>query len=276
MDPSTMDWTQFTQWNNTSFQWAYGITPLTNWQVIAITWVVYLSCTFIGNYVYTKTDIQPSKTMRSLRGAHNMFLCLWSLLMCAGITYDSFFIVKEGGWKPLFCTTGEQEFTGRIYYWSFLYFISKFYELLDTAFIVANKKTPSFLHVYHHTIVVLMVWIWMQSRMQYHVVGVFANTFVHVIMYYYYYLISNGIKPWWKMYITAIQITQFVASFVLSVPYLYYVYNEEGGCDGFYGFVFSAVVNFTFLVQFIQLYLANAKAKKLAKQNQEKETKKGK
>lgn len=36
-----------------------------------------------------------------------------------------------------------------------------------------------------------------------------TNTAVHVVMYLYYFLRTQGVEPWWKRYITMFQIVQF-------------------------------------------------------------------
>ncbi|KAL3200657.1 hypothetical protein MRX96_012938 [Rhipicephalus microplus] len=52
------------------------------------------------------------------------------------------------------------------------------------------------------------------------------NTFVHVVMYTYYFLSSIGPKAqkylWWKRYLTQLQITQFIVAMVHgSIPLFY-------------------------------------------------------
>jgi hypothetical protein len=41
-------------------------------------------------------------------------------------------------------------------------------------------------------------------------VPILLNTFVHIVMYYYYLLVIFGYKPWWKMHLTDLQLVQFV------------------------------------------------------------------
>jgi len=79
-----------------------------------------------------------------------------------------------------------------------------------------------------------------------------ANTLIHVFMYYYYYAASIGQSVWFKKYITTGQIIQFIFSFLVSTPYVYY--HMQGECSGFNAFVFSMFVNGSFLVLFIRFY----------------------
>ena len=110
--------------------------------------------------------------------------------------------------------------TGRTmaHIWSFyLYWLTKFLDLLDTVFFVLRKKYSqiSTLHLYHHTIVPILGWMYLWHRYGSPAISLFAllNSAVHVIMYSYYALAAFGptIQKylWWKRYITQIQLLQF-------------------------------------------------------------------
>jgi len=104
--------------------------------------------------------------------------------------------------------------------WSFyLYYITKFVDLLDTVFFVLRKKYSQIttLHLYHHTVVPILGWmtIWYRFNVPSITLFAFLNSFVHVVMYSYYALSALGpsLHPylWWKKYITQLQLLQFCA-----------------------------------------------------------------
>ncbi|KAK9738401.1 GNS1/SUR4 family [Popillia japonica] len=97
------------------------------------------------------------------------------------------------------------------------YFFSKIIELLDTVFFVLRKKQSqvTFLHVYHHSIMVLFTWGYLKFLPSEQGIFIgFLNSFVHIIMYTYYLLSALGPRYqkylWWKKYMTWIQLTQFL------------------------------------------------------------------
>lgn len=97
------------------------------------------------------------------------------------------------------------------------YYISKFTEFFDTFFFVLRKKNDhiSTLHVIHHGVMPMSVWFGVKFTPGGHssFFG-FLNTFVHIIMYSYYFLAALGPQYqkylWWKRYLTALQMVQFV------------------------------------------------------------------
>lgn len=94
------------------------------------------------------------------------------------------------------------------------------------------------------------------------------------LQYYYYFvagLVGKGYRPWWRVYITTFQLTQFVSVFVnifvwyyislenpkfnLSWPFLTY---DSSKCSGDVWVVnFSQSVNVSFLFLFGQFFVAN-------------------
>ena len=113
---------------------------------------------------------------------------------------------------------------------SYLFYLSKYYELLDTIFLVLKKvmkkntllpltfekKPLDFLHCYHHAIVPFSAWLgfqgWYMPIMWFdhsyvcpaltrHSLrtGCLFNSAVHVVMYFYYMMATLGKTVWWKV-----------------------------------------------------------------------------
>ncbi|KAH8260938.1 hypothetical protein KR044_000899 [Drosophila immigrans] len=128
---------------------------------------------------------------------------------------------------------------------TYLYFINKIVDLLDTIFFVLRKsnKQITFLHVYHHVLMVSVVYMVMRfygTGSQFTILGT-LNTFVHTVMYFYYFISAKypNMKSslWWKKYITILQIVQFAICFAQSVFML----------------LFNRTCKFPIILQFVQL-----------------------
>jgi fatty acid elongase 3 len=107
-------------------------------------------------------------------------------------------IYNKLGWVGLYITKPHQ--LDGIFHWAlYVFYLSKFYELIDTMILALKKKTIIFLHWYHHAIVVLSVWSWMEARFAVCMFAMLLNTFVHIWMYWYYFATSLGWKVWYKV-----------------------------------------------------------------------------
>lgn len=137
------------------------------------------------------------------------------------------------------------------------YFMVRILDFADTLFFLLRKKFNhiSFLHVVHHTLVVWNGWLFITFGSDGQgILGVCINSFIHIVMYTYYFLAALGPSVqkylWWKRYITRMQIVQF-AAFIgfVSVPLF-----KDCGYPRF--LVYLAISQcFFFLVLFINFYL---------------------
>ncbi|KAI8907732.1 ELO family [Powellomyces hirtus] len=240
-------WSQL--WSPKDFTWVYGVTPFTSRNTIITAWALYFSTILIlKRYMRDRAAF----TLRKATALHNLFLCLTSFFIFAGVIRYTHARAQTRGIDEVFCTTDTTSLSGPLTWFLYIYYLSKFYELLDTVILVLKKKPVIFLHWYHHAIVIVMVWSWLQYGIVFSVLGTIANAGVHVFMYYYYFRTSLGGKVWFKRYLTGLQIVQFSASFILSIPYVYYHLTK--GCGGGPAFIFSMAVNASFLVLFINFY----------------------
>ncbi|XP_038572040.1 elongation of very long chain fatty acids protein 4-like [Micropterus salmoides] len=97
------------------------------------------------------------------------------------------------------------------------FFFSKVIELSDTIFFILRKKSSqvTFLHVYHHGTMIFNWWAGVKyvAGGDSYFVGM-INSFVHVVMYFYYGLAAIGPHMqkylWWKRYLTSLQLLQFL------------------------------------------------------------------
>jgi len=98
-----------------------------------------------------------------------------------------------------------------------------------------------------------------------------VNSFVHTVMYSYYFLASFGHRPWWGKYVTRLQITQMVIGICASTGWAYFYYLTDQECSlwsphlkhyGIEGlsientiFIASLLLYASYFILFLNLYL---------------------
>lgn len=140
----------------------------------------------------------------------------------------------------------------------YCYFLLKLTDFMDTIFFVLRKKSNqiSFLHLYHHIVIALFTYVGVRFVPGGHpILLVILNSFVHAIMYSYYFLssINPEVKKsvWWKKYITQVQLVQF---FILVIHFgLPLIFVKD--CDYPKSLLFCGVTqNLFMLVLFSDFY----------------------
>ncbi|KAG5509402.1 hypothetical protein JKF63_06712 [Porcisia hertigi] len=178
--------------------------------------------------------------------------------------------IQKNGLRSTVCDyRDELVYTSPCGFWSAMFVLSKIPELVDTFWlIVQKKKTPPFLHWYHHVSVLLFAWS--SYAVGSSTMSAFAtmNIFVHSIMYLYFALCACGIKKVLRPIaplITSLQILQMVGgttltfySYAVNMPF----YNA--GVEDIHKLPcavsksaarFGALMYLSYLYLFCQLYI---------------------
>jgi len=202
--------------------------------------------------------------LKMVVAVHNFFLSVLSCLMAVGIATNVYQIweTSKDAWNDLLCDTNKRLEDTRFNFWAYIFFLSKFYELFDTIIIVLKKRPLIFLHVYHHIITMVLVYVMMDEMVAVRWLPSLANCIVHIPMYYYYGMSALGINLWWKKYITKLQISQFVIDVVAMNSGAYYFLNGIPCSSSVGAWLFGLVVIGSFLVLFINFYKKTYNEKK--------------
>ena len=206
---------------------------------------------------------------KNLQAVHNLILSVGSLAMMLGTLRElfirgaaesadgafgraTFFFCEPLGMKP----------EGALYYWSYLYYLSKYYELIDTVLQLCKGRPPPhfFLHVYHHAVVLFMAWSWLEYVQTLQFGGLVFNTAVHVLMYYYYFRRVLGLPTPWKRFVTQFQIIQFGTSLLCFFATMKLILLDGAECSGTQAMIFNLVFNMTLLYQFFGVLTKGSKA----------------
>ncbi|KAH8783331.1 GNS1/SUR4 family protein [Diaporthe sp. PMI_573] len=111
-------------------------------------------------------------------------------------------------------------------FYGWIFYLSKFYEVLDTLIILAKGKQSSVLQTYHHAGAMMCMWAGMRYMSPPIWMFVFVNSGIHAMMYTYYTLSAFSIRVpvFIKRTLTSLQITQFLigASYAMIHSFVSY------------------------------------------------------
>ena len=160
-----------------------------------------------------------SLVFRSLVGLHNLALAVFSGI-CA---WNSWRIVLqhgvERGFMAVYCDTDGSLWHNGLGAWAVIFYLSKYYEFVDTWILVLKGKPASFLQVYHHTGIAFIMWAAVASQSAWLLFVVLLNAFIHTLMYTYFFI--KTISPTTEIpaarYLTKAQIGQFLVGITCTL-----------------------------------------------------------
>uniref|UniRef100_A0A7S2V7P8 Elongation of fatty acids protein n=1 Tax=Entomoneis paludosa TaxID=265537 RepID=A0A7S2V7P8_9STRA len=155
---------------------------------------------------------------------HNLALALFSAI----VAYNSWPIVAghwmDRGFMDTYCDNNgvlwqESGFGA----WVVIFYLSKYYEFVDSWVLVLKGKKPSFLQVYHHTGICFCMWAGTLSQGSWLIYVVLFNSVIHTLMYTYFFI--KTINPQAEIkaakYLTTAQIGQFFTGIGCSCSILF-------------------------------------------------------
>jgi len=193
--------------------------PLMNpFHVVLIT-LTYLYVIFLGLILIRFIRLSRFNFLTiPIQFFYNLFLVVMSFWIGAEAFYQAF-VVNDFGFvgNPINTANPKHLAVARVM-WAF--YASKVIEMADTLFMVLrdSRRQISFLHVFHHSSIFFIWWF-----VIYYgpggdgIYSVIINSFIHVVMYFYYMCATAGISlgPI-KNLITITQMSQFVFLMVHS------------------------------------------------------------
>jgi elongation of very long chain fatty acids protein 6 len=192
----------------------------------------YLALVFYGRELMANRE--PYK-FKLLFTSWNFILAVFSILGCVHTMPTLLEHLSTKGLYYTVCTNPDEwYFNGSAGFWTAAFILSKIPELMDTVFLVFQKKPVIFLHWYHHATVMLYCWHAYTNTVGPGIWFAAMNYFVHSIMYSYYFLMNLSnftrllVRPIAKT-ITTLQLLQMIVGMTMTVLAFIWV-NSDGSC----------------------------------------------
>ncbi|KAK9162198.1 hypothetical protein Syun_003100 [Stephania yunnanensis] len=192
-----------------TFEWRSGRTWGASPLFLATTLFAYVSITTTLRYFIVKSTAQNPSTspntsppsvlriisavLRIISAVHSLLLVLISLTMALGCALSTITQAPDVRW--IFCfPANHTPPRGPVFFWAYVFYLSKILEFGDTALILLSNsiRRLTFLHVYHHTVVLIMCYVWLEAAQSLVPVALVTNAAVHVVMYLYYAVCALG------------------------------------------------------------------------------------
>jgi hypothetical protein len=239
-------------------------------QFISATWpmlplsvsIMYLLFVIVAPHLMEQ---RKSFQLKKSVAVWNFLLTVFSCCGMVRVVPCLFYLLKTSTFHDTICLDPEYLDKGAVGLWSMLFVFSKMAELLDTVFLVLNKKKLVFLHWYHHLTVLLLSWHAYLSRSPISIYAMSMNYSIHSPMYGYYFLRSIGKWPRWlsPQFITVAQISQMIVGSGVCMVGIFYKLQDPQCHAPMSNIVFATFIYWTYLFLFVQFFFRRFEKKKI-------------
>ncbi|SAM08319.1 hypothetical protein [Absidia glauca] len=214
-----------------------------NWKTPFATALIYAISVHMLNPSAAQAKVSRVKAKKQLNGKlsksgpllttlillHNLFLAAYSVLTFVVMVPALHKLFHRGqSLHDAYCDNDGFFWNHALGYWGYLFYLSKYYELLDTVIILLKGHHCSLLQIFHHAGAIITMWAGIRYSAHPTWIVVVYNSLIHVVMYTYFLLTSVGFHVPGKQYITSMQISQLVVGMATAAPYIFKEQCFEG------------------------------------------------
>ncbi|KAI7858747.1 fatty acid elongase [Circinella umbellata] len=230
-----------------------------NWRTPVAGIFMYLTIVYLWTIRVLKKQKQidgskkTSTSSKTSSGVMTFFVLLHNLTLAiySGLTfYKMATALHRTRIRDDVCDLDEYFWNDALGYWGYFFYLSKFYEFIDTFIILLKGRKPSLLQEYHHAGAIITMWAGIRYRTTAIWVFVTFNSLIHTLMYTYYASTTMGFHPPGKKYLTSLQISQFLLGMSMAVMYLF-----TPGCSETPGEQFTLKLNLSYLMPLTLLFI---------------------
>lgn len=150
---------------------------------------------------------------------HNLALTVFSAIVFVNSWPVVLIHLRERGMEATYCDQdGSLWGSAGLGGWATIFYISKYYEFVDTWVLILKGKKPSFLQVYHHIGITIFMWSGVASQSAWLLIVVLLNSGIHTLMYTYFFIktLFPRMEIPMARYLTRAQIIQFLAGIIYT------------------------------------------------------------
>ncbi len=160
--------------------WQPSVTPLSTVSALATAIALYLGLIFgLQAWMKNRTAFGKEGWFKQIFLLHNILLTLGSGLLLGCMLEEILPVIRERGLFYSICGAGA--WTMRMETFYIVNYFFKYWELVDTVFLVLKKKKLEFLHVYHHSATAALCYSQLQGHTSVSWVVICLNLAVHVV-----------------------------------------------------------------------------------------------
>ncbi|CAN6682625.1 unnamed protein product [Malus baccata var. baccata] len=196
---------------------------------------------------------------------HSLCMALISAVIFAGILVSSAAEIRETRWfwrrtkttpfQWLLCFPLGTRPSGRVFFWSYVFYLSRFLHLLRTFFNILRRRRLTFFHLFNQSILIFMSFLWLEFSQSFQVLAILSTTLLYSVVYGYRFWTGIGLPGACFPFVVNCQVVLLGCNLVCHVGVLSLHILKGGGCNGIGAWLCNSVLNGAILLLFLKFYV---------------------
>ncbi|KAK7406637.1 hypothetical protein VNO78_08266 [Psophocarpus tetragonolobus] len=194
---------------------------------------------------------------------HSLTMTVISATIFAGLLLSAAAEIKETRWlwhrsktplQWLLCFPLGTRPSGRVFFWSYVFYLSRFLQMLSTVFVVLRRRKLVLFQLFYDAISTLMSFLWLEFSQSFQVLAILFTTLAYAVMYGYRFWAAIAARGACLPLVLNCQILLLGCILVCHVGVLL-SHFFTGGCNGIGAWFFDSLLNGAILLVFLNFYV---------------------
>ncbi|KAK4426310.1 Elongation of fatty acids protein 3-like [Sesamum alatum] len=217
---------------------------------------------------------KPRRPSLGLPAVHSLSMALISATIFAGILVSASAEIRDTRWswrrsrttpfQWLLCFPLGTRPSGRVFFWSYIYYLSRFLHAIRTFITILRYRNLSSFKLFNHSILIFMSFLWLEFSQSFQVLAILLTSLVYSVVYGYRFWTAIGLPRACFPFVVNCQMVLLSCNLVCHVGVLL-LHFIKGGCNGIGAWLFNSVLNgailFLFLNFYVKMHLQKRKAR---------------
>ncbi|KAM7252276.1 hypothetical protein ACFE04_024159 [Oxalis oulophora] len=249
-----------------NFRWSHTQSYGSTWSFLFTSITLYL---ILSTFFHLTLSLLLRRNLRLRLGPipviHSLIMSISCTVIFAGIFLSAVAEIRETRWfwgrtktkstvQWLLCFPIGTRPSGRVFFWSYLFYLSRFLHMLRTLISVASRRRLSFVQLLNNSILTFMAFLWLEYSQSIQVVAILFTTFVYAVVYGYRFWTGIGLPGACFPFVVNCQVVLLGCNLVCHVAVLL-LHFMRGGCNGIGAWVLNSVLNCVILLLFLNFYV---------------------
>ncbi|XP_073272035.1 fatty acid elongase 3-like [Primulina huaijiensis] len=196
--------------------------------------------------------------------AHSLCMALISATIFSGTFLSSAAEIHDTRWlwrrnrttpfQWLLCFPLGTRPSGRVFFWSYIFYLSRFLHALRTFITIIRGRKLSFFKLFNNSILIFTSFLWLEFSQSFQVLAILLTTLVYSVVYGYRFWTEIGLQSACFPFVVNCQIVLLSCNVVCHFGVLL-MHIIKGGCNGIGAWIFNSVLNGAILFLFLNFYV---------------------
>ncbi|XP_022962288.1 elongation of fatty acids protein 3-like [Cucurbita moschata] len=251
-----------------NFRWSHSQSWGSTWPFLVAAVTFYVVAAVILHLLMILLRRVRQVPLGPIPAIHSLSMAVISAVVFTGILLSAAAEIRDTRWlwrrsrtkttpfQWLLCFPIGTRSSGRVFFWSYIFYLSRFLHLIRTFLTVLRRRRLPFFHLFNQSILILTSFLWLEFSQSFQILAILSTTLLHFLVYGYRFLTSVGLLATCFQFVLNCQAALLSCNLLCHFGvFLFHVL--KGGCNGIGAWICNSVLNSTILLLFVKFYKEN-------------------